>query len=43
MKVFFPVKEGRTDNALMISVAGYYNKQKVVKYDMIEAVPNLRL
>ena len=42
-KVFFPTKEGRTDNALMISVAGYYNKEKTVKYDMIEAVPNLRI
>lgn len=43
MKVFFPVKEGRTDNALMISVAGYYNRKKAVKYDMIEASPNLRV
>lgn len=43
MKVFFPAKEGRTDNALMISVVGYHNRKKAVKYDMIEANPNLRL
>ncbi len=43
LKVFFPIREGRTDNALMISVAGYYNRKGAVKYDMIEAKPNLRL
>ncbi len=43
VKVFFPAPEGRTDNALMISVAGYHNRKKAVKYDMIEAKPNLRL
>ncbi len=43
IKVFFPPKEGRTDNALMISVAGYFNRKKAVDYDKVEANPNLRL
>ena len=43
IKVFFPAEEGRTDNALMISVVGYQNRKKAVKYDKIKADPNLRL
>lgn len=43
IKIFFPPAEGRTDNALMISVAGYFNRKKASNYDIIKADSNLRI
>ena len=41
--LFFPPKNTSTDNALMIAVTGYFNRQNACKYDMIKANPNLRI
>ena len=43
VKTFFPAKEGRTDNALMIAVTGYRDREKAVDFDKIEAISNLRI
>ena len=42
--VIFPNKNLSTDNAVMIAVAGYYNKNKATKkYDRIKAKANLKI
>ncbi len=42
--VLFPPKGLSTDNAVMIAIAGYYNKDKKSKrYGVLRAKPNLRL
>ena len=42
--VLFPKKEFSTDNAVMIAIAGYYNKEKGTKsYSKIKAKSNLRI
>jgi len=42
--VLFPKKEFSTDNAVMIAIAGYYNKEKKTKnYSKIKAKSDLRI
>jgi len=42
--ILFPPKKMSTDNAVMIAIAGYYNREKGTKnYSRIKAEPNLRI
>ncbi len=43
VKLFLPEKEATTDNALMIAVAAYFNKNKKVPANKIKACGNLSL
>ncbi|KKQ43747.1 tRNA (adenosine(37)-N6)-threonylcarbamoyltransferase complex transferase subunit TsaD [Candidatus Azambacteria bacterium RIFCSPLOWO2_01_FULL_37_9] len=43
LKILLPPKNMTTDNALMIAIAGYHNRDKKTIWDKIDADPNLKL